>query len=395
MSTGREAPRPRYGGGALADLLPALAAGLGVPGYADLLGLAGTPAARARRVCLLLVDGLGWAALAAHAGHAPFLAGLLPAGRVLTAGFPSTTVASLASLGTGRPPGEHGLVGYQVALPGGHRLVNHLRWDAELDPRVWQPLPTVFEEAAAAGVTVTRVGPAAFAGSGLTEAALRGGGYARADALGERVADTFAALDHRAGGRDDPPALVYVYWADLDATGHRRGVGSPAWRTELEHVDALAARLAAGLPSDGALWVTADHGMVDVAEADRVDVDAAEEAALREGVALLGGEPRARHVYVRPGAAPDVLAAWRERLAGRAWVASRDEAVGEGWFGPRVSDWVRPRIGDVVVAVYDGAVVACRREPRESALVAHHGSLTPEELLVPLLGYVPSEGSTG
>jgi len=36
----------------------------------------------------------------------------------LTAGFPSTTVTSLGSLGTGLPPSAHGMLGYQVAIPG-------------------------------------------------------------------------------------------------------------------------------------------------------------------------------------------------------------------------------------------------------------------------------------
>ena len=45
--------------------------------------------------------------------------------------------------------------------------------------------------------------------------------------------------------------------------------------------------------------------MVDVAPEDRIDVDPI--PALLDGVALLGGEPRARHVYTVPGATDDVL----------------------------------------------------------------------------------------
>ena len=129
--------------------------------------------------------------------------------------------------------------------------------------------------------------------------------------------------------------------------------------------------------------MTADHGMVDVAEQDRIDVDAVPE--LRAGVALLGGEPRARHVYARAGAAGEVLAAWREVLGHRAWVASREEAVADGWFGP-VQPWLAPRIGDVVAApAGPWAIVATKAEPRESRLLAVHGSLTPADQLVPLL----------
>ncbi|HUC56938.1 MAG TPA: alkaline phosphatase family protein, partial [Streptosporangiaceae bacterium] len=123
--------------------------------------------------------------------------------------------------------------------------------------------------------------------------------------------------------------------------------------------------------------------MTDVPQADRVDVDQIPE--LREGVALLGGEPRARHVYCRPGAVEDVIANWRGVLGNRAWVLTRGQAVADGWFGP-VSQSVAARIGDVVAAPSgQAAIVATRAEPRESALVGLHGSLTQSDQLVPLL----------
>jgi hypothetical protein len=131
------------------------------------------------------------------------------------------------------------------------------------------------------------------------------------------------------------------------------------------------------------MYVTADHGMVDIGQEDKLDVDALPE--LRAGVALLGGEPRARHVYARPGAAADVLATWRDVLGDRAWVLPREEAIKEGWFGP-VDDRMVPRIGDVVAAPAGSlALVAMKAEPRESALFGMHGSLTSSEQLVPAL----------
>lgn len=101
------APVPEYGGGSLADLLPTLAAGQGVPGFEPVIPEL-TPA---DRNCVFLIDGLGWEQIKAHPDEAPFLYSLLPTsrggtGRPLTAGFPSTTATSLASMGTGRPPGS-------------------------------------------------------------------------------------------------------------------------------------------------------------------------------------------------------------------------------------------------------------------------------------------------
>ncbi|MYR90936.1 alkaline phosphatase family protein, partial [Streptomyces sp. SID685] len=140
------------------------------------------------------------------------------------------------------------------------------------------------------------------------------------------------------------------------------------------------------LPPRSALYVTADHGMIDVPfdEEHRFDFDTDWE--LSAGVALLGGEGRARHVYAVPGAANDVLTCWREVLGEQFWVASRDEAIEAGWFGPHVDERVYARLGDVIAAASDDVlIIASEREPKESALVGNHGSMTPVEQLVPLL----------
>lgn len=99
------APVPEYGTGSLADLLPTLVAGQGVPGYTAAIAEL-TPA---DRNCVFLVDGMGWEQIKAHPDEAPYLTSLLGSsrggtGRPITAGFPATTATSLASVGTGLPP---------------------------------------------------------------------------------------------------------------------------------------------------------------------------------------------------------------------------------------------------------------------------------------------------
>jgi hypothetical protein len=366
---------PPYGSGTLPDLACALLASLRVPGEPDVIGLPS-----ADRVCLLVVDGLGWELLREHQAAAPFLSELAATGGQISSGFPATTVTSLGSLGTGRPPGVHGILGYRVARPGKGKLLNALRWDPEVDPVEWQPIPTIFQRAVAAGVRASYIAAPAFRGSGLTTAFARGVDYRGAESLGELAACTQEALRTRAVG---DRTLAVVYHGHLDATGHAHGIASDAWRYQLAHVDKLAEQLATGLPSGSVLYVTADHGMVDVGADDRIDVDAI--PALREGVALLGGEARARHVYAEPGAGADVLATWQELLSDSVCVLSKDEAIARGWFGDVTPEYV-PRIGDVVAAPYgSAAVVSTKQEPRESALIGMHGSLTQDDQLIPLL----------
>ena len=170
------------------------------------------------RACVLLIDGLGWELLRAHPEETPFLSSL--AGRPLTAGFPATTATSLGSFGTGRPPGGHGLFGYTFAIPGTGRLLNCLRWVDQVDPAVWVPGPTVFERAAAAGISTAHVSARAYKGSGLTRALYRGARYVPADGLGQLV----AMAEHEIGKGDR--SFVSVYHSELDSTGHQFGAGS-------------------------------------------------------------------------------------------------------------------------------------------------------------------------
>ncbi|WP_030301467.1 alkaline phosphatase family protein [Streptomyces katrae] len=377
------APVPDYGTGSLADLLPTLVAGQGVPGYTAAIAEL-TPA---DRNCVFLVDGMGWEQIKAHPDEAPYLTSLLGSsrggtGRPITAGFPATTATSLASVGTGLPPARHGLPGYAVRNPASGELMNQLRWHPWTPPKPWQPYPTVFQQADKAGVATAQVSSPAFQTTPLTKIALSGGtflgrmtGEERMDLAAERLA---------AGDR----SLVYTYFSELDGAGHRHGVNSDAWRGQLMYVDRLVQRLAEQLPPRTALYVTADHGMVDVPfdEDSRIDFD--EDWELGAGVALLGGEGRARHVYAVPGAEADVLTVWREVLGDRFWVASREEALELGWFGVpgECDERVLGRIGDVVAAAQaDVAITASRKEPNESALVGMHGSMTAAEQLVPLL----------
>ncbi|HKD96054.1 MAG TPA: alkaline phosphatase family protein, partial [Micromonosporaceae bacterium] len=280
--------------------------------------------------------------------------------------------------GTGAMPGAHGVLGFHVRIPGSDRVLNHTRWADVPDPAAWQPVPTLFARAVTAGVAATVVADGAFAGSGLSASAYRGADYRAGDEVDELVAGVRATLATR-----DGPALVYVYHPDLDVTGHVYGIASPEWREAAADVDRLVTMLATGLPPDTALLVTADHGQLDVPPDHRFDID--RDPRLREGVEVVAGEPRVRYLHVRRGAADDVADAWRGILGDTAWVATRQEVVDLGLFGPIPPDHVE-RVGDlVVVCRRDFAVTSYGHARREAELVGYHGAMTAAEMEIPLI----------
>jgi hypothetical protein len=364
---------PAYRSRSLGDVLPAVAAAIGVDAGFHETSLRFP---EAQRYVIFLVDGLGYELLRDHPDEAPFLHSLIDEEPPATAGVPSTTATSLTSFGTALTPGSHGVVGYTSRIPGTDRLLNALQWDPSVDARDWQPHPTAFGRLAAAGVHTTVVNKREFASSGLTVAGHRGAEFVGADRVGERLAAVVAASTGK-------PSVTYMYDGDLDWTGHRYGVASLQWEQQLSMVDAAAEHLRETLPSDTRVVVVADHGMVDSPSDRRIDVD--QEPDLREGVAVLGGEARFRHVYCRGGAVEDVVATWRSVLGDRAQVVARDDALSLGWFG-HLTPQVRPRVGDVLVACRDDfAVESSAAFPYETKLVGLHGSLTSAEMLIPIL----------
>lgn len=353
----------------LADVLPnCLDAVLGRRGA---LGLA--PVTHA---VVLLADGLGMTALTPRAGHARTFASRLGVDPTISSVFPTTTAAALATLTTGRPPGEHGLVGYTVLDAANDRVVNQLTgWDESMTPD-WQRCPTIFERAQAAGVASLAIGPARYRESGFTRAVLRGAEYHSAGSIPERLARAHEALS-------GPPALIYVYVPELDSASHAHGLESPNWLAALEELDAAVGRFVPGLGPAHGLLVTADHGVIDVPHAAQRLVA----PELLDGVRHVAGEPRCLQLHLEPGESAEQHAErWRAVEGPRAWVATRGEAVAAGWFGEVASE-VLPRIGEVLIAARKRVAYYVDPDDRGRAMIGQHGSLAPDETAIPLLRF--------
>src|SRR5258708_17043663 len=166
---------------------------------------------------------MGWEQLRGYEAAGPFLSELAFTSRPLTCGFPATTVTSLATIGTALAPGQHGMLGLRVAIPGEGRLLDGLHWPQDVDPASWQVQPTIYDRARAAGITVSHVADGAYEATGLSRAALRGATYRPSRCLGGLAAEAVAAL------QESESAPVTVFTPDLTRGGRPYRVSSPAW----------------------------------------------------------------------------------------------------------------------------------------------------------------------
>ena len=359
----------------LSQITPSIFSSLGLESAVDHLSVGQSPMGRE---LLFLIDGFGFDTLATYADVMPTMSRMFNHGRIQTA-FPSTTATSLATLTTGQLPGAHGMLGYTVQVPrSGGRLLNALKWDERVDPENWQPIETLFQRAAAAGINVTHVAAKRYENSGFTRAVFRGAQYKGANLVADLISETKLAL-YKA------PSFVYLYVNDLDTAGHSDGVGSEKWIAALSMIDQMVSQLMKEVPKGTRIWVTSDHGMINVEEKIVIGLD----NPLMQGVSVVAGEPRARHLYLdsdSPTARAETASLWQEYLQDKALVLTREQAISSNLFGSEVSADALDRMGEVIAIARGGLVLLdADRVEKEGAMVGHHGADSDIESQVGLL----------
>jgi predicted AlkP superfamily pyrophosphatase or phosphodiesterase len=330
------------------------------------------------RELLFLIDGFGFDTLSQYADVMPTMSRMFNHGLVQTS-FPSTTATSLATLTTGELPGVHGMLGYTVQVPrSGGRLLNALKWDERVDPENWQPVETLFQRAAKVGISVTHVAAKRYENSGFTRAVFRGAEYKGANVVADLVSETKQALQKT-------PSFVYLYVNDLDNAGHSDGVGSDKWIEALSAIDQMVSQLMKEVPKGTRIWVTSDHGMINVEEKIIIGQD----NPLLTGVSVIAGEPRARHLYLENDsiqARSDAASLWQQYLQEKALVLTREQAISSDLFGAQLSADAVDRMGEVIAIARGGLVLLDpERADKEGAMVGHHGSDSDIESQVGLL----------
>jgi predicted AlkP superfamily pyrophosphatase or phosphodiesterase len=358
---------PEYGGACVCNVVPALLEpGDDTPPWLP-EGLV-----EARQVVLVLLDGLGWEQLEDRWAAAPTFRSM-SGGPILTVA-PSTTATALTSISTGLPPGEHGVVGYRMAMDG-NDVLNVLRWSIPgRDARAAHPPPKTQVNAAFAGHRPAVVTRAEFHHSGFTQAHLEGVRF-----TGYRTTSTMMTEIRRAL-RDGEP-FVYAYYDGIDKVAHEYGLAEH-YESELSFVDDLVAQVMEALPPGGAVVVISDHGQVDVG-ANTIDLP----GDLIRHVDLQSGEGRFRWLHAKPGHQQPLYEVASDLYRDVGWVVTRDETIDERWFGPEISDAALSRLGDVALVARDPVAWMAVDDTGPYELIARHGSLTSAEMHVPLLAY--------
>ncbi len=285
----------------------------------------------------------------------------------LDAPFPTTTTVSLATVATALPPSKHGLIAYQLWLPNIGKIVNTIHmttmWGDRIDQDHVSFLPkfNLWERLTHAGVDVTTVQPDHFDRTPLSLALYRGASFAPYRTLhdaAEQVVELAQA----------PGRLIFLYVPHIDFAAHVAGQTSQDYSTAVAAANNLWTRLVSDVPTETVLIGTADHGHVDIQEANKVRLSKDQEQGR-----TLYGDPRA--VFVKGDGASLATQLPAE------WVPFAD--IADLWGAQPYHESFEERRPDGILFAHDGYALFHRRS--NDRLVGHHGGLSDEERVIPLL----------
>ncbi len=403
LDLGPKAVHPAYHGLSILNVPASIANWLGAPGlphppidHAEFDDLA----SRARQVVVILVDAVGlnlferWLG-----GSAKSLQPLVSRGALgaLTSVVPSTTSAALTTLWTGRSPAEHAILGYELFLREYGLVANMIThvpasFDGEVeslvhagfDPKSFLPVPTMGPHLSEAGVESHAFLHSSIAGSGLSTMH-----YPEVDQHSfDDLSDLWISLRQLLDTASNKRRLIWSYFGNVDNLAHRYGPNDVRVEVEFaQFADSLMADFVVALSPEArrgtVLILMADHGQVATRKDPHFELRNHPDLVRRLHM-LPSGENRLAYLYPRPGQADAV-----EEYIARTWprmfrMLVSAHALEAGLFGPgQPAKAARSRIGDrLALSQGEGYLWWAAKD---NPLLGRHGSVTPEEMLVPFL----------
>lgn len=408
--SGEEFVLPHYGGYSIANLGATIAGLLGQEGETPLIE-AGLEPSLPRSVwghlaegvnCVVVVvqDAVGYLGFrrlleAEETGFSRLAKGgvLVP----LTSVFPSTTMAAMSSIWTGRAPADHGFLGRRLFLSEYGFVADMIRLMPALHgrpgslmdwgwmPEAFIPVPHLAQLLSKVGVRTLAHLYGPHAGGGLSRLFLRGveriEGYLNYSDMWINVRNT---VERRTGA----PLLVNVYWAGTDDLAHTYGPEDERFEAGVRQIahsfeQDFLAPMSQTARKGTVVMFTADHGQVETPPQQAVHLT--DHPDLKRMLLWPPcAEPRASYLHVRRGTKAMACEYIAAHLADQFLVLDMELAVDAGLFGPgEMPAESQNRLGDLLLLARDDSRLI--PEGASDRDRGEHGSLRPDEMLVPML----------
>jgi predicted AlkP superfamily pyrophosphatase or phosphodiesterase len=308
----------------------------------------------------------------------------------MTTVFPATTVAAMTSFATALAPQQHGLTGWFMYLKEIGAVTTIIRFTSRAGGLELQKgnisysdiynEKSIVEDIKATSIIVSYHD---YYNSEYSHMISKG-----AKKLSFKTLNGFFQQIEKALQIENKRKFVYAYWAILDSICHRQGTDSQQAREHFHELDNKIASLARYLKSrNAALIITADHGLIDTKEKDRI-IHLKDHPQLADTLALpLTGEPRAAYCYVRPDRVDRFESYVAKEFNGCCDLFKSENLIKDNYFGLfKPNRKLRDRVGDYTLIMKENYVIkdlVLGEEPYY--FIGHHGGVSSAEMFVPLI----------
>ena len=305
--------------------------------------------------------------------------------------LPTSTGPNLMALATGRWPGTHGNLGWDVHIPRLGERIQPLPWRLT---RTGQPLQEInfspLELLLAPMIPFRNLGSYTFvvendlATSATTQmyGQLQTCGYPTEGDFITRITDHVLDAISNASGK----SFTYVYWTEVDSSAHTYGVKHPITIAAVNRAVAIVEALGNALSGKARYMVTADHGHLD--SPDEVWTTLTPSSPLSQHLDCVpAGEPRTLFFHTNSEAKDAFAAQFIDELGDRFTLMLCEDAIDMGLFGPSelVSDASRARMGDFFALSRGRWAIYASDTEEGKTLQSMHGGITTAESIVPLV----------
>ncbi len=321
---------------------------------------------RYRHVVLMVLDGLGTKVIDDNLSNGSILK--THQIMALNSVYPPTTVAATTAFTTGKAPIESGWMGWHLYLE-------------ENDPSIVLFKNTVNET----GEVFTKYQVADKMGHDEWFKTLRGTKtYRIYPSWSEFGVNSFKEGIDKVleNASKEEKNFTYFYWDNPDYLMHEYGTTSQVVKVNLLDMEEQINRLAENLPNETIIFITADHGMIDVEPIELNNYSELTSCLTKP----FAGEGRCANFYVKEEKQEEFVNLFNQAFSESFILYSKEEFIKTnlaGLYQPH--EILNVALGDYVAVATGNYFFVNEIKPDDLVFKAHHAGLTKAEIEIPVI----------
>ena len=379
---------PDYHGGSIVNLMSSIAKSFGAKTMYSTLKILPSKRINAKNVVLIVIDGLGFGYLKKQKRTSILLNHLVGP---MTSTFPPTTATAIPTFSTGVAPQQHAFTGWNMYL----KEIGVASEILPFSPRFGGPAFSTYgigiENFLDQPAFSSKIKAQNFSVSHrrILQSDFSKAMSKNAKSLGYESLDGFFRQIKRAINSSNRRKYIYAYWPEFDSLSHKHGVEHKKIEKHFKEIDKRLKSFVKGLKGTNTLLIiTSDHGFIDTPPERIIKLE--DHPKMKECLTVpLCCAGRITYCYVRPIKTKQFETYVKNKLSKYCYIFKSQELIDKNYFGlfkpnPKLFD----RVGDYILIFKENYIIKDeipRKKKKKKQSIGHHGGISKEEMIVPLI----------